>query len=178
LLPVLLPTALSTRRLIPIALLPVNYISLLVGEGELLPLLPGQFCPTHIRIREIARLKTGAAKVGISQVRPHEIDFAENRSTKITSRKVGVSEVDLVEVIPAKRGLGQVCVLERDRPDLRPAKESASESQVVEIAFAYAYPGAEEPDPKQFFIFALGAVAGYGWDHTFGSCTNVVEALE
>src|SRR5882724_5788936 len=108
----------STRRFIPIALLPVNHTSLLVTEGELLPLLTSQFCPTHIRIREIALLETGAAKFGVSQVRPHEFDFSENRRTNITSRKVGVGKIDLVEVIPAKGGLGQVCVLERDRADL------------------------------------------------------------
>src|SRR5262249_24520153 len=94
--------ALCTGRLILITLLPVNHILLLVREVDLLALLTGQFCPAHIRIREVARLKTGAAKVGISQIRPHEIDFAENRSPKITSRKVGVSEVDSVEVIPTK----------------------------------------------------------------------------
>jgi hypothetical protein len=93
--------ALPTGRFIPIALLPVNVLSLLSGKIYLLALFMGQFRSSHVGIREIASLEAGPAKVGKSQVCPHEIDFAEKRSTEIASRKVGVREGDLSEVIPA-----------------------------------------------------------------------------
>jgi hypothetical protein len=169
---------LSTGRLLPLALLPVNHPLLLVREKDLLALFVSQFCPSHIRIREIANLEARAAKVGVSQVRPHKIDFAEKRSTEITSRKVGVGEVDLIEVIPAQGGLGQVRVLERNRSDLRPTKEGARESQVFQIMLACTYPCAEEGNPKRCFIIALRAVIEYGRDHPFGSCIRVAESLE
>jgi hypothetical protein len=48
-----------------------------IREKDLLALIVSKFCLSHIRIGEIARLKSGVAKVGISQVRPHESGFAE-----------------------------------------------------------------------------------------------------
>src|SRR5262249_30665469 len=120
---------LSTGRLLSVAILPVNDFPLLVGEADSLALFPGQLRPRHVRSREIARLEPGAAKVGISQARPHEGNSPENRSTQVTHRKVSVREVDLDEVVPAKGGLGQVSVHEGDRADLRSAKEGAREGQ-------------------------------------------------
>ena len=71
------PVFSSTWGLLPIALLPVNHRLLLDGERQFRAMFTSQFCPLHVRIGEIARLKIGLAKVGISQVRPHEIDRAE-----------------------------------------------------------------------------------------------------
>ena len=70
--------ALSTRRFLSIAFLPVNHLLLFVGKVDLVALFTCQFCPPHIRFSEIASLEMGAAKICVTQVSPYEIDPAEN----------------------------------------------------------------------------------------------------
>ncbi len=72
--------ALPTGRFLAIVVLPINHLLLLVGEKDLLGLFTSQSGPSHVRIREITDLETGAAKVGFLKVRPHEINFAEEQS--------------------------------------------------------------------------------------------------
>jgi hypothetical protein len=77
---------LSTRRLLAVALLPINFGLLLVGEEEPFALFSGQLCPLHIRIREVALLEVRATKVCISEVCAYETVFSEYGSTEVTIR--------------------------------------------------------------------------------------------